>query len=686
MRKNGWKGRTGTLDSGNEKAARAERKQWFSSPEFHQKYFYPGEDLGVVYHPDKSVFSLWSPTAQRVVLNLYSDGNAEREEREPKLQAGWIKSLDMEREEQGVWRRTVEGNLDGTYYTYSVTGEDGCTRETADPYAKACGVNGLRSMAVDLKKTDPAGWETDRRPENIYEHPVICELHIKDFSHDAHSGVEEKLRGKYLAFTQTHTSVDGKGGYPTCLSYLQSLGITYVHLLPAFDYASVDESAPYQDSFNWGYDPLNYNIPEGSYATDPREGHVRIREFKEMVMALHRAGIGVIMDVVFNHTYSLDSCLEKTVPGYYYRMNGEGVYSTGSACGNDTASEREMFRKYMADSVCYWAGEYHIDGFRFDLMGLHDVRTMNQIRERLDLLPGGKKILMYGEPWAASATDWENDAVPATASNVSMLHPGIGIFCDRTRDGIKGSVFRVKERGYISGRITEVMSFKQEIQSAVCAWCGPWKDPGRMEPLAPSQIITYTSAHDDYTLWDKLVVSLKRKPDYTRAYPELLQMNRMAAGIIFTSLGTPFFMAGEEFARTKQGCSNSYNASPGLNQLDWKRAEEYRQLTDYYRFLIGIRKELPVLERKDEGAVHCIHFAEREDAVIGYELRDPASEKKWKHAMIWLNPYPEKKEALLPAGTWCLLSDGRKHHCADGYADVRETVTLQGRSVTILAQ
>ena len=652
-----------------------ELKHWFASDEFNRQYFYKENDLGANYASDHTTFKVWAPTAETVGLNLYKDGRSGEA----------IGHFQMKKREKGVWELDLDGDREGVYYTYSVT-VDGKTRETGDPYAKACGVNGFRSMVVDLQKTDPEGWTSDKRPAGITKHPVIWELHIKDFSNDWRGDVRAEWRGKYMAFTEQDTSLEGKGEYPTCMAYLKQLGVTYVHLMPAYDYGSVDEEHPEWNQFNWGYDPVNYNVPEGSYSTNPLDGHVRIREFKEMVMALHKAGIGVIMDVVYNHTYDMDSVFQKTVPGYFYRMYEDGTWANGSGCGNDTASERAMFGKYMADSVCYWAKEYHIDGFRFDLMGLHDVNTMNMIRKRLDRLPGGKNILMYGEPWSASGTAWENMAYPANMDNLQLLDERIAVFCDKTRDALKGSPFEAIETGYVSGDSKVTMSLKRDIEAAVCAWCGPGRDSGRLNPKSPRQIVSYVSAHDDRSLWDKLVVSVKEVPEYEARYEDILQMNRMAAGIVLTCLGMPFIMAGEEFGRTRLGCSNSYNQPAWLNELDWKRSGDYRELVDYYRFLIALRRELPLLEKGSNEAAEAVRFLEIADAVIGFVLDDAPSGRRWQRAVVYYNPYNCRKKITLPEGQWRLLSDGVNHQHKKGVAVKGSRIILKAKSVTILGE
>ena len=660
-------------------------KNWFTSEEFRNKYCYAGKDLGATWQKNGTLFKVWAPTAEAVLLRVYRFGSGE--------EALWAKEEDlaenfgMEQGEAGTWSVRVDGDLDGVYYTYLVT-VDGKSCETGDPYARACGVNGERSMVVNLAKTNPKDWEKDRRPEGIYLRPVIYELHIQDFSYDVHSGVKEEWRGKYLAFTQKGTSLDGKGEFPTCVEYLKWLGVTYVHLLPTFDFGSVDERGLEREQFNWGYDPVNYNVPEGSYATDAYDGHVRIAELKKMVFALHQAGIGVIMDVVFNHTYHLDGNLQRMVPDYYYRIDPNGNYTNGSACGNDTASEREMFRKFMIDSVCYWATEYHIDGFRFDLMGLHDVETINKIRKRLNQLPYGEEILMYGEPWAAAETGMESGSIPAVAEKIHCLDSKVAIFSDIIRDSVKGNNFISEHKGYVNGEEQEIIKAKEKVTASICGLCGK-ENTSKVKPLAPSQVINYISAHDDRTLWDKLVISVKGESVYNQKDKDILQMNRMAAGIVFTCLGIPFFQAGEEFARTKNGCENSYNCSPKLNQLDWRRAKEYAELAAYYRFLIAMRKELPVLGRVDTEAVKQILFLEKEiekTAIIGFLLQEKESTKKWKKALVYYNPYSDNHSVCLPDGNWRVLTDGGKRWSLKGLEVVTGQFKLLARSVTVLVE
>lgn len=641
--------------------------------------------LGAIYQKEATTFRLWAPGAQAVVLHLYRTGS----DREEGAQAaGEYTLFDLG---EGVWECRVFSDLHGVYYDYVIT-RDGKKVRTADPYAKACGVNGQRSMVVDLSATNPEGFVEEVRPVIEEKDIVIYELHIRDFSIDPASGIKKEFQGKYKAFTQKDTTLDGKGEFPTCLSYLKKLGITYVHLLPAFDYASVDEADTEREQFNWGYDPLNYNVPEGSYSTDAFHGEVRIREFKEMVQALHEEGICVVMDVVYNHTYSADSWLERCVPGYYYRKNPDGSFSNGSLCGNETASEHEMFRKYMIDSVCYWAKEYHIDGFRFDLMGLHDVETMNAIRGALDELPDGKRILMYGEPWFAKEPPMEEGAVPAIKANLHLLDERIAVFCDSTRDAVKGSVFSREIPGYanaaslpmkpadLEGKIAEGMETPEkyldvisDIRHSVTAWCD---GKGGFLPKVPRQIINYVSAHDNYTLWDKLVFT-SGKESFSEKYEDLVEINQLCAGIVFTCQGIPFFQAGEEFARTKQGVGDSYCSPDRINRLDWRRASEYREMVSYYQDLIALRKKQNGFGSFEKPEPEKVAFLQAEKkSVLGFLFEK-------QKMVVYYNPEKTPEDGLLPEGDWKLLFD-RSGIC-DGEEKVfRKTVLLMPKSVVIL--
>ena len=621
-----------------------ELKTYYSSEEFKEKYVYNEKDLGITYSKNKTIFKLWAPTASEVTIRLYNAGSEEESGSKQ------LNSFSMEKLDRGVWIKVIEDDLDGIYYDYSIKIDDE-VYISADPYAIACGVNGKRSMVVDLSKTNPSGWDKDNHSRKKVKCPIIYELHIKDFSYDKASGIKDEYRGKYLAFTQSGTTLNSDNVNKTGIYYLKSLGITHVHLLPTFDYGSVDERKD-DGQFNWGYDPVNYNVPEGSYSTDPFKGDVRIKEFKEMILALHNAGISVVMDVVYNHTYSLDSWFQKTVPYYYYRQNDDGTICNGSACGNDTASERKIFGNYIRNSVLYWANEYHIDGFRFDLMGLHNVDLMNEIRHDLDKLPNGKNIIMYGEPWAAGESKMEDGEIPALKENVHKLDERIAIFCDNTRDAIKGSVFYGEVPGFVNGG----HGFEEGIKSSVKAWCNTTEN---WSPKSPKQIISYVSAHDNFTLYDKLFKTLRNHDDYLKRDDELIRINKLVAAIVFTCQGTVFFQAGEEFARTKLGEDNSYNLSPELNKIDWSRAYEYRDLVEYYKGLIKIRKNFSAFYDGKVNNVNKIKFLPvKEEGVVIYTIEgNNLEDDMWKEVYVAYNSTDKEIEVDLPNYKWQVLAD-----------------------------
>ena len=615
----------------------AELKTLYESQSFARNTLWHGP-LGADYSLASTRLRLWAPTAQAVTVRLYrrDDGGSS------------IGPLPLQRNGQGVWSIWLPGDQHGRYYTFDVT-VDGVTRQTGDPYARAAGVNGTRSMIVDLSRTAPSGWQRDTRPVIPPCRRTVWEVSVRDFSQDPSSGVRPAWRGKFLAFTQQGTTLRGEGVHPTCLDYLKNLGVGYVQLMPIFDFGSVDESRPLLRQYNWGYDPTNYNIPEGSYSTDPHRGEVRIRECKAMIAALHAAGIGVVMDVVYNHMYRTENVLNNTVPYYFFRQNPDGSLSNGSGCGNEFASERLMARRYLIDSVLYWAQEYHIDGFRFDLMGLYDVETMNALRAALDDLPGGRDILLYGEPWQGGASQLHR--YEANKANLAMLSDRIGIFCDDTRDAIKGSCFDPRDPGYVEGRPGSFW----DIGAAVAAWCRS----DRLPPHAPSQIVNYISAHDNYTLWDKLLLVRYSRPEFAAADPAALAQNRLAAGICLTCFGMPFLQAGEEFARTKKGEGNSYRSSPALNRLDWDRAGRYYPLVDYYRGLLGLRTAFPRLSSSDRCAPDALQFFSLEQPLVGWTLpAAPGDGAQWQALCVFYNPTDCCHTVPLPSGRWKLLCDG----------------------------
>lgn len=615
----------------------AQWKTLFENVPFHRENYYTGP-LGPDYTPGGTCLRLWAPTAEAVTVTLYHKGDG----------GAVLGTEPLVRGAHGVWSVWLPGEQHGRYYTFAVT-VDGITRETGDPYARAAGVNGVRSMIVDLARTAPSGWERDVRPNIPPAQRAVWEVSVRDFSQDAASGVRPAWRGKYMAFTQQGTTLHGDGIHPTCLNYLKRLGVKYVQLMPIFDFGSVDEAKPLLRQYNWGYDPTNFNVPEGSYSTDPTRGEVRIRECREMIAALHAAGIGVVMDVVYNHTYRTENPLNSTVPYYFFRQNPDGSFSNGSGCGNEFASERPMARRYLIDSILYWAKEYHIDGFRFDLMGLYDAESINAVRAALDALPGGRDILLYGEPWQGGASQLHR--YEANKANLAMLNERVGIFCDDTRDAIKGGCFDAREPGYVEGKPGSFW----DIGGAVAAWCRS----DRLPPHAPSQIVSYVSAHDNFTLWDKLLCVRYEKPEFTARDTVALAQNRLAAGIYLTSFGLPFMQAGEEFARTKKGVGNSYRSSPALNRLDWNRAEQYHALVDYYRGLLALRAAFPRLGSTDRHAPEALQFFALEQPLVGWML--PAvwgDGAAWSALCVFYNPTDTACTVPLPAGQWKLLSDG----------------------------
>ena len=615
----------------------AQWKTLFENVPFHRENYYTGP-LGPDYTPGGTCLRLWAPTAEAVTVTLYHKGDG----------GAVLGTEPLVRGAHGVWSVWLPGEQHGHYYTFAVT-VDGITRETGDPYARAAGVNGVRSMIVDLARTAPSGWERDVRPTIPPAQRAVWEVSVRDFSQDAASGVRPAWRGKYMAFTQQGTTLHGDGIHPTCLNYLKRLGVKYVQLMPIFDFGSVDEAKPLLRQYNWGYDPTNFNVPEGSYSTDPTRGEVRIRECREMIAALHAAGIGVVMDVVYNHTYRTENPLNNTVPYYFFRQNPDGSFSNGSGCGNEFASERPMARRYLIDSILYWAKEYHIDGFRFDLMGLYDAESINAVRAALDALPGGRDILLYGEPWQGGASQLHR--YEANKANLAMLNERVGIFCDDTRDAIKGGCFDAREPGYVEGKPGSFW----DIGAAVAAWCRS----DRLPPHAPSQIVSYVSAHDNFTLWDKLLCVRYEKPEFTARDTVALAQNRLAAGIYLTSFGLPFMQAGEEFARTKKGVGNSYRSSPTLNRLDWNRAEKYHALVDYYRGLLALRAAFPRLGSTDRHAPEALQFFALEQPLVGWTL--PAvwgDGAAWSALCVFYNPTDTSCTVPLPAGQWKLLSNG----------------------------
>ncbi|MBQ6626558.1 MAG: type I pullulanase [Ruminococcus sp.] len=614
---------------------------------------YDKNDLGFTYSKEKTTFKVWAPSASQVLLKLYSTGSY--------LEDGaTVLSINqMYYDYQtGVWSTTIDGDLHGVYYTYVVQNGN-VSSETQDVYSKATGVNSARSMVVDLERTNPDGWDKDKHIfVDEQTKAIVWEIHVRDFSSSNTSGVSKEHRGTYLAFTEMDTKVPNTNA-PTCVSYLKELGITHVQLNPVFDFGSVDEATGVE--YNWGYDPVNYNVPEGSYSTDPYHGEVRIKEFKQMVKALHDAGIGVIMDVVYNHMYSGgDSCFEKTVPNYYFRKQGNR-YLNSAGCGNVTASEKVMFRKFMIDSVRYWTEEYHIDGFRFDLMACHDYETMNLIREELDKID--KRILMYGEPWTADNGDNGISGDDCCSKgNAKKLSSRIGMFNDDMRNGIKGGSDD-DTKGYIQGANFDTYKVLAGMLGASSDTFGRWAK-------RPSQCITYASAHDNLTLWDKLLKSNWCCSDYDTTDPKIINQNKLSAAFVLMSLGVPFMLAGEEFARTKKGDHNSYRSPDSVNSIDWQRTITYKDLVDYYKGLIAIRKKFSLLTLASEDAVHKTYMTYNGKVIAGTMANLDGGPNEYKYMAIVLNNTEEKCSFELKSkyelpNRWYVIAD---HDIASGEA------------------
>lgn len=608
-----------------------------------EMYYYDGTDLGCVYSKEVTSFRVWSPVAERVDLNLYEAGNGDC----------LIETIPMMMDVKGTWYTKVERDLAGLYYTYTLKLEDQIN-EVIDVYAKAAGVNGKRSMILDFDGTDPEGWENDFGPklENRTD-AIIYELHVRDLSADDSSGIQNKYR--YDGLTEEGTK--SPDGLATGLDHIRELGVTHVHLLPLHDFGSVDEEHPEDNVFNWGYDPVNYSVLEGSYSKDPYHGQVRVKEFKNVVSTFHKHGIGVVMDVVYNHTYhSFDSVFEKTVPGYYYRMKGK-KFANGSGCGNETASEHKMMRKFMVESLCFWAKEYHIDGFRFDLMGIHDVDTMNQIAEELKKI--NPEILLYGEGWAAEPPLYDKRKL-AMKVNAKKI-PDYAMFSDTIRDTVKGNVFTFDAQGFVNGG----EDLEEDLKFAVVASTNhsqAKKGKEKSWALSAEQSINYVSAHDDLTLWDKLAVTNPDDKEEVR-----MAMNRLTAAIVFTAQGIPFIQAGEEMLRTKPGTqvnglftSNSYNSPDSINSLKWGWKKTYQSMVEYYKGLIAFRKEHSALRMVTTGEMEKrLEFLDVPKNVVAYKVAGSKTGEPLQELCIIYNANREEKEVDIPAGEWNVYVDGQ---------------------------
>ena len=592
---------------------------------------YVGKDLGLTWTSKQSSFRVWAPTATKVRLKLYKDP----------LDGEAFQTIEMKKSINGTWTSRLNGNHLGTYYTFSILYKGQWLQEVPDPYAKAVGTNGKRAMVIDLEKTNPVGWAKDHSP--ILKDPVdaiIYELHVRDASIAANSGIVNK--GKFIGLTETNTH--NTEGYATGLDHLVELGVTHIHLLPFFDFNSIDESGSGKLKYNWGYDPLNYNTPEGSYATNAADGNIRIKELKQLIQAFHNKGLSVVMDVVYNHTGITEaSNFNQLVPGYYYRHNNDGSLSNATACGNETASEKAMMRKFILESVLYWVKEYHVDGFRFDLMGVHDIATMNLVAESLHKVNPG--LLLYGEGWTAGSSPLP-DSLRAIKKNAPQLK-GIAVFSDDIRDGIKGSVFTESDRGFASNKA----GMEQSIRFGIVAACQhPQVDYSKVNyskaPYAnnPGNTITYAECHDNNTLWDKLTLST---PDATVA--QRINMQQLALSIVLTSQGISFLHAGTEFLRSKKGIENSYNAPDSINEIDWTLKTLNHNVFTYVQQLIKMRRAHPAFRMQTAKQVQAnLHFFETTPGVIGYQLNGAAVKDSWKDIQVWFNGTDTEKILPLP--------------------------------------
>lgn len=649
--------KTYTLEIPNYKSLDSSLGQILGSKLFEDLYKYDGE-LGAIYNKDNTKFVLWAPAATKVKVALYGrDGKTYLSPAQ--------KVVDMTKGKSGEWTYTEKGDLDGVYYNYLVT-VNGQENEVVDPYASAVGVNGNRGMVVNLETTNPSGWDKDKSP--VLKSPtdaMIYEMHIRDFSIDENSGITLEYRGKYKGVWQDNTTIPNKD-IKTGVSHLKELGVNVVHLMPAYDYQSVDETKT-SEQYNWGYDPQNFNVPEGSYSTDPYNGKMRIEEFKEMVQELHKQNIKVVMDVVYNHTFNNESSFEKAVPGYYYRFDKDGNFSNGSGTGNEVATERYMARRFIIDSLKYWVNEYHVDGFRFDLMGVYDIYTVKKIRSELDKID--PSIIMYGEGWSGGTTQLvpENSALKANGPKFGKSQ--VAMFSDDLRDGLKGHVFTENAPGYINGKedLEDTIKFGivastqhdgidySKVNYSKEAWANE-----------PYQTINYVTSHDNHMLWDRLQLSA---PDASES--DRLAMNRLAATIVWTSQGIPFMQAGEEFARTKRDENgnlegNSYKSPDSVNELDWNRIGEYKDLYEYYVGLIKLRSSHKAFRMDTTKQIQDnLTFLEngkdfKGDNVVAYVLNGKNVGDSWNKIAVMFNSTDKAVEVQLSSEDWTVVVDGNK--------------------------
>ena len=639
----------------------------YDTPQFTNTFTYDKDDLGATYSPELTTFKVWAPVASSILLNLYSTGSGQ----------GLINVVEMTRRKHGVWEAQVDGDLSGIYYTYNATNL-GKTYEAADPYAHSSGVNGRRSMVVNPDLAKPDGWdEIKHKPLVNPTDAVLYEAHVRDMTIHPSSGVENP--GKYLGLAEKGSR--SPENLPTGLSHLVNLGITHVHLMPVFDFFTVDESMPLENQYNWGYDPTNYNVPEGSYATDQNDGYTRVMEFKQMVKAIKESGIGVVMDVVYNHTYkTYDSDFNKLVPGYYYRRDQHGNFSNGSGCGNEVASERSMVRKFILTSVKRWASDYKIDGFRFDLMGLTDIETMNDVRLALDKI--SPSIILYGEGWTGGASQLKGYEA-ATKTNAPKLNR-IGFFNDNTRDAIKGDNFHSYDTGFVTGNYRYKEGVKFGVVGAIFH---PAIDYTKVNysghPWASYSwhCVNYVASHDNLTLYDKLIAS---RPDLSK--DEHARLVNFASSVILTSQGIPFLMLGIDMMRSKKGEHNSYNLPDEINQIDWSLKYENQQVFNYHKGLIELRKAHPAFRMvSSEEIRRNIRFYPSSDWVVSFSINNYANNDTWKTIFVAYNAGNHNEIVYLPKNSnWTVVVDDL-HAGTEPVRQFKDNkVELKYRSTTVL--
>ncbi len=628
--------------------------------EYAEWPLYEGEDLELKVDEGGTHFALWSPEADAVAVNVYDSDTAPAP----------VCLLNMRQTEHGVWRASVPEELYGKFYTFAVTADGKRLAETPGIWAKAVGTNGKRAAVIDFARTNPDGWAQDRGPKTEhFTDAVIYEMHHRDFSAHRSSGI--RYKGKFLALTE-QGSVTPEGAR-TGISHLRELGVTHVHILPSFDFNSVDEAARRKRQYNWGYDPANYNVPEGSYSTNPANPVTRIREMKEMVKALHDAGIGVIMDVVYNHTAEGDtSNFSLTAPGYYYRYSDDGSYSNASGCGNETASERPQMRSFIVSSVKYWAKEYHLDGFRFDLMAIHDIATMNEAAAALKEI--NPYAIVYGEGWTAGESPLPAE-MRASKENVNRMN-GVAVFSDDLRDALKGHFCDDKDRGFVTGKPGNEETIKIGI---VAATAHPQVDYSKGNKSrfayagAPVQIINYVSCHDGLTLSDKLAASM---PESTEA--ERQRAARLAQTIVFTSQGTPFLFAGEEICRDKKGVGNSYKSPDSVNAIDWSLKTKNAAQFEYYKKLIRLRREHPAFRMTTAGEVekNIVFDKVKADNVVSYSIKHHANGDEWSEIKLIFNGSGAPYAARIPKGSWLVIAE-------DGYICIDSPRIFNGGKISV---